>query len=240
MKSITHASIWKSSPKEKSKFVSDYTYTGSSIDLIKKNHKIKNVLDVACGNGLGVTLPLLRAGFKVWCFDHVQAALNALKQNVRAEGFAVKAKKSDMYKKFHYKDKSFDASFCIQAIYHGNLKQIKNTLSEMKRVTKKGGYVFVNFLPFDVMTYDKRRKMYYSLVLLKGKVTGKNYYRQDKSDPYLFYPIGNFEHNVPHYFFDKTKLIVLLSSLFKDVKIKKVERHSGRKWFFWFVTCRVK
>ena len=111
IKRITHAAVWRVNPREGNVFVSDYLK--SILPSLKRNSQIKKILDVACGNGMGVTIPLLRIGYDLWCFDHVQSAINAIKQNAVVEGFNVHAKKADMYKKYPYKDNTFDATFCV-------------------------------------------------------------------------------------------------------------------------------
>jgi ubiquinone/menaquinone biosynthesis C-methylase UbiE len=144
-----------------------------------------------------------------------------------------------MYKKFPYPDNFFDAAFCFQAIYHGNLEQITFTLKEMKRVTKKGGYVFVNFLPYGVLYYDNKSKGFYQLSIIKNKMIGRNYLNQDKKQKHLFYPTGVLEKGVPHYYFTKNELRSLLKKIFKRVILKKVQRKQDVKWFYWLAYCKI-
>jgi len=234
MRKVTHASEWKTNSSKKGVFVSDFVHNTYSI--LQKYKNIKKVLDVACGNGLGVSLPLLRKGYKVFAFDHLKSAINALEKNAKKEGFSVETKKASMYKEFPYKDNSFDSTFCFQALYHGRLETIMYALSEIKRVTKKGGYFFGTFLTYD-MIKKKKNKFYIDVKLPNGKLI-KNYHKQDKSEPHLFYYLSkDFEYMVPHYYFSKEELKIILEQYFENVKIKLVKKNDYAT--FWFASGQV-
>ena len=119
----THAAIWSKRPSETKEFVSNYV--NLAFPILKKRKDINKVLDVACGNGMGVTIPLMQLGLDVSSFDHLKSGIKALKINATKIGFRANAKVANMYKRFPYKDKEFDSTFCFQAIYHGRLEQIK-------------------------------------------------------------------------------------------------------------------
>ncbi|PIN87230.1 hypothetical protein COV19_00720 [Candidatus Woesearchaeota archaeon CG10_big_fil_rev_8_21_14_0_10_44_13] len=230
---ITHADVWRTRPSEKNSFVSNEVHL--SFPFLRKK-RIKKVLDIACGNGLGVSLPLLREGYDVYSFDKWKASIKALEKNARKEGFNTRGRVSDMYKRFPYKPSFFDASFCFQAIYHGSLLQIESAFREIQRVTKKGGYFFGTFIPY----YIKRDKGRYFFNYTKnnGKI-GRIYVKLDKDDPFLCYNLAkNCEYMVPHYYFTKDKLRSTLRKYFRDISIKTVPR-KDRCISIWFVRCRI-
>lgn len=233
---MTHSKAWKLRPSTEEIFVSKYVH--HTFPILKMNPKICKVLDVACGNGMGVTLPLLRRGYEVASFDHTDSGVKAVKQNTKAEGLKVKVKKADMYRRFLYNDNSFDATFCFQAIYHGRLEQIMAALSEISRVTKKAGWFFATFLSYDEVGFDKSKRKHYIKVKPKDREVLRSYLRQDKAEPHLFYFLSkDWEYNVPHYFMAKDELKVILSMYFEEVRIKAV---SDNKYsLFWLVSCRV-
>ena len=145
-----------------------------------------------------------------------------------------------MFKKFPYPSGFFDATYCFQAIYHGTLENILFTLSEMKRVTKKGGLVFLTFLPYEANYYDKKSKKHFIYVYSGKKgVLKKSYMRQIPTQPHLFYFLGGWEPRVPHYFSSKEELKCMLNQFFREVKLKKVRKKDSDKWFFWLASCKV-
>ena len=113
MYQFTHDKSWKNSPGNKTVFVSEFVQ--HTYPVIDKHKNIKKVLDIACGNGLGVTIPLLKRGYNVYAFDHLKSAIDATKAN--AKKHKINLKISDMYKPFPYKSNLFDAAFCFQAIF---------------------------------------------------------------------------------------------------------------------------
>jgi SAM-dependent methyltransferase len=228
---ITHANVWKRKPYKKSSFNSDEVHL--SFSHLKK---IKRVLDVACGNGLGVSLPLLRKGYEVYSFDKWKAAIAALIKNAKGEGYRSKVKTGDMYKKFPYKSSFFDASFCFQAIYHGTLSQIENTLKEIKRVTKKDGYFFGTFLPYYIK--NEKDRYYFNYTMKNGGI-GRIYVKPDKKDKYLCYNLAKkCEFMVPHYHFTKNNLKNILNKYFNNKYIKKIIR-PDKNINVWFVRCKI-
>lgn len=59
---------------------------------------------------------------------------------------SIKFKKFDVTKKFPFKDNSFDFIFCCSLIEH--IKNPEKMLSEIKRILKPNGYLYLSFPPF--------------------------------------------------------------------------------------------
>ena len=234
---LTHDNVWKNKPSEKTVFVTDFFH--KAVPVLDKNKKIRVVLDVACGNGVGATLPILRRGLEVYAFDHLDSAIKAVKKNSKNEGFKVHTKKASMYKRFPYKNNFFDAVFCFQAIYHGKLEQITFTLSEIKRVLKENGHFFATILNYELVRYDKKRKLHYFNVKLPKKNMFRSYLKQYKKEPHLFYFLSkDFEYMQAHYYFSKDELEKTLKKYFRKVEIKKVTGKPTKLDKFWYVHCQ--
>jgi ubiquinone/menaquinone biosynthesis C-methylase UbiE len=54
-----------------------------------------------------------------------------------------------------FSDSSFDAVVCTRAIHHQRLRGIQQTLSEIKRVLRKGGPVLIDFLSKRTYIHEK-------------------------------------------------------------------------------------
>lgn len=112
-----------------------------------------------------------------------------------------------------------------------------NVFSEIRRVTKPGGWFFATLLNYGQVKYSKKRKRYYQEVKVNNKVI-KSWMKQDKTQPHLFYFLSkNWEYMVPHYFMARDELKAILNQFFTDVKIKTVRKYD--KDLFWYVQGRV-
>ncbi len=145
-----------------------------------------------------------------------------------------------MFKKFPFKNNSFDTTFCFQAMYHGRLEQIMYCLSEIKRVTKDNGYFFGTFMSHEEnIKYDKKEKSFFFYVQPTEKKRFKAWIKQDEAEPHLFYFLSkDWEYMVPHYYFTKDELKVILNQFFKEVNIKLVKNKIKGRAGFWFVACK--
>ncbi len=111
---------------------------------INNNHKniSLKVLDVGSGTGR-YSAALHNLGFDVTAVEYVKKNLSVLKQNyphIKAyQGSALNLKK--------FKDEEFDATLLFGPMYHlFSFEDKLNALLEAKRVTKKGGIIFVAYL----------------------------------------------------------------------------------------------
>ncbi|MFW6014412.1 MAG: class I SAM-dependent methyltransferase [Candidatus Nanoarchaeia archaeon] len=232
MEKVTFQSLWKNRPKEKNVMVSDYLKQCLPYMKISSN---KRVLDVACGNGLGITVPLSKLGLNVSAFDFTKEGVDACRQNLKDEGLKANIKKADMYRQFPYNRAVFDYVFCFQAIFHGRCEQIMTALSEIKNVLNKNGRFFGTFLSRKELLFDKRRKLYYFWVYDKNK-NFKSWLKQDKIQPHLFYFLSkDWEYMVPHYFHSRGELRALLEQYFSEVKIRTIHKRNSKGWF---VICK--
>ncbi len=102
-----------------------------------KEKRIEKILDLGCGTGRHTTL-LVKENFEVHGCDNSEDALKIIKEILVDNEFRL----CDMTKLL-YNDGYFDGIICYQVIQHGKIADIKKSISEMHRVLKKGGYLFL-------------------------------------------------------------------------------------------------
>ena len=106
-----------------------------------KNEKALLVLDVACGGGRN-SFFLAGKGFHLIGLDISQVALKLASERARSEKtqctFVL-----GTFLNLPFRNGNFDAAISTYGIENVSLQEVGRALSEMKRVTKKGGVLFV-------------------------------------------------------------------------------------------------
>jgi len=203
---------WEAIFKKKGKVF--YKPHESVVELIKlfNRNGVKRVLDLGCGSGRH-TVYLAKQGFDVHGLDNSKSGLKMARRwldELKLKGHLVN---SSCYSQFPFKDDFFDAIISVQVIHHARLKDILKCISEIFRVLKPGGYVFV--------TVTKNR--------MKGraskvKVIGERTYVM----------LDGPEKGIPHYIYTQS-LLRKYFSRFEMIKIHE-DKHEhycllGRKPF---------
>ncbi len=170
------------------------------VSMLKKNN-VQNVLDLGCGSGRH-TVMLAKNGFKVFGMDISEAGLKLTREWLKEYKLKAKLIKASCYKRFPYKDNFFDALVSIQVIHHAKIKDIRYCLSEIKRVVKKNGIIFITMSKENIRLSKRRAKIIAprTHIMLKGH-----------------------EKGVPHYIFTKA----LIKKEFKEFEILDIHLDSG-------------
>jgi len=178
-------------------------------EIFRKNGASK-ILDAGCGIGRH-TIYFTEKGFKVYGFDFSPYAVKRAKERLKEKRLRADLKIWDIRRKVPYKDNFFDALLSIRVFHHNNSKTIKKIIEEFSRVVKKGGFIYIQVPPRQIMLkyamFDERK--------------GKN---GSKIEEGTYIPDHGSEKGIPHHSFTKTEL----KKLFSDFKIKKIGLRDGQ------------
>lgn len=170
------------------------------LEKVFRKHGISKILDLGCGTGRHVVF-FAERGFKVFGFDFSSDTIERAKKILRAKNLRVNLKVWDMAHPLPYEDGFFDAVVSIRVFHHSEMKTIKKIIAEIKRITRKGSYVYVQ-----VPTLEK---------VLKYIEEGGKF---QEIEPRTFVPLEGPEKGVPHHNFTKEELV----ELFKDFNIESI------------------
>jgi ubiquinone/menaquinone biosynthesis C-methylase UbiE len=161
-----------------------------------KGNGLKKILDLGCGTGRHTTL-LVKEGFEVYGCDNSEDALKIIKKFLADNEFRL----CDMTK-LSYEDGYFDGILCYQVIQHGKIAEIKQSISEMYRVLKKGGYLFL------VVISTKHPKF----------KTG------EEIEPNTKINTDDIDGHMPHHFFSELEM----QEFFNEFEIIKLDHFEGQ------------
>lgn len=158
----------------------------------------KRILDLGCGTGRH-TVFLAKNGFDVFGLDIAPSGLCATLQTLSKAGLIAHVTLSDI-QQLPFEDAFFDAIISLRVIHHNRLLAIQETVSEMHRVLKPLGLVWVT-VPVP-QNHPSRN----------GK----------EIEPGTYVPINGLEAGLPHHLFTKNELI----TLFQRFSILELHIHS--------------
>jgi len=184
---------WETIFKEKGKVFSKPHKNMKDIIKLMKKENIKSVLDLGCGSGRHVVL-LAKEGFDIYGIDISKEGIKLTKQHLKELKLKAKLKKASCYKKFPFEDNFFDAVISIQVIHHNYIEKIRYCISEIERVLKPNGIIFIT-VP---VKKNKRRAKESKLV-----------------KPRTYIPLDGDEKGLPHYLYNRE----LMKKDFKNFRI---------------------
>ena len=196
------------SPEEPDEFVA------SSIKSLKRRQASK-ALDLSCGAGRHLAY-MARQGVQVCGIDLSLTGIDMARRKLKEQGLEALLVKCDM-KALPFINSLFDAVICTRTVYHQALKEIRETIIEIHRVSTTKALVAIDFL-------SKRTYSYGSGV----EVEHNTFIEQDGP-----------EKGVLHHFTDEKELKELFEA-FRTVNIKLQEREvKGKLRSRWIVTAMV-
>ena len=135
---------WDDIFSEKGKVFTEPHQDMERIAKIFEENGVKRILDIGSGTGRHLIF-FAKKGFEIFGFDASPKAISIAKEWLAEENLNVEIKLNRMEAKFPYDDNFFDAIISIQVIHHNKMKDILNTVREIKRVLRKGGIIFITF-----------------------------------------------------------------------------------------------
>lgn len=118
-----------------------------------KDNNRKNILDFGCGLGRH-SIFFSKQGFHVSAFDLSNEGTEHLKEWAEKENLSIEIINADMLS-LPYKDDSFDALFAYHVISHTDSKGIKKIISEISRVLKVGGEIFLSLCSKETWSFNE-------------------------------------------------------------------------------------
>ncbi len=151
-----------------------------------KKRKVNKILDLGCGAGRHLKY-LSKNGFEVYGIDSSREGIKLAKV-VLDESFPKnKLKIGNVFKKLPYKKGFFDAVVSVQVLQHGTASDIKSAISEIERVLKPRGIVFITL-----------RGRYF-----KGKLCHCIIKTANKIAPRTYVPTMGSEKGLVHFIYNK-------------------------------------
>lgn len=148
------------------------------LEAARERAEIK-IFDIGAGTGR-YSVPLAEEGYDVSAVELVKHNLGRLKQ----KNSSVKAYQGNALRLKRFEDESFDVTLLFGPMYHLHREEDKlQALMEAKRVTKKGGYIFVAYImnEFSVITYAFKER--HILEGLQNGMLDENYHCTDVANP---------------------------------------------------------
>jgi len=155
-----------------------------------KHERVRTVLDLGCGTGRH-TAYLLEEGFQIYGCDSSEAALELAMATLPAVNFETCNMTS-----LPYEAGFFDAVICNHVLQHGTIAEIKVAISEIHRILRKGGFLF----------------------LVAISTNHPKYLTGTEIEPNTRINTDSVDGNLPHHFFTEKELRALFSKQFKIVK----------------------
>ncbi|MBU0667187.1 MAG: methyltransferase domain-containing protein [Nanoarchaeota archaeon] len=109
--------------------------------IFKKNN-VKNILDLGCGAGRNL-LYLSEQGFDVVGVDNAKEGLKILKKELKKKKLKSDLFLGNVFSKLPFGNNFFDAVISVQVLQHSTEKNIIKSISEIRRILKKDGLVFI-------------------------------------------------------------------------------------------------
>jgi SAM-dependent methyltransferase len=180
----------------------------SLIPLLQER-KANRILDLGSGSGRHVVY-LSGQGFSVFGIDISPIGMDMARQWLLDEGLTADLRIQDITRELPYEAEFFDALFSIQVIHHATIVTIQKIITEIERVLKRGGFIFIT--------------------VPKLKNQGKEF---EEIEPNTFIPKDGREKGLPHHYFTPEELHAFFANFhITDIHLDRIDHYclSAFKW----------
>ncbi len=173
-------------------------------ELLKKSGGTR-ILDVGCGTGRHA-IHFAKRGFEVQGFDNTEDSVERAKQLLKAENLIAELRIWDMSKPFPYENNFFDAVIASRVIHHTTSSIIERIVSEISRVLKEEGLLFLQVPSYESEIFDS------------GTIW---------AEPGTLIARGGPEKGVLHHFFKRDELLKLFAGYAVEEIHGKSDHYGG-------------
>jgi cyclopropane fatty-acyl-phospholipid synthase-like methyltransferase len=177
-----------------------------------KQQGFNKILDLGCGAGRHLIL-LAGEGFESYGLDNSENALQFSRHNLNEKGLTADLKFSDMTR-LPYDNATFDGLISTYVIHHQTLAGMMQTMSEIYRVMKVNGEIFITL----------------------QSIYGHRFKNGFQVEHNTFIPELGEDAGIPHHFCDLMEVSILLQN-FKVMSVEQNEHYNevGYKSAHWFI-----
>lgn len=105
-------------------------------------HDCQRILDLGCGTGRHAVALAIK-GFRTWGLDYSPTGLRLTRQWLTSQAVAASLVLGDARRPLPFRDSAFDGLLSTQVIHHAPLATVRGTISELRRVLRDGGLLFL-------------------------------------------------------------------------------------------------
>ncbi len=172
----------------------------NKLEELFKRDSVRRILDFGCGTGRH-TVYFAKKSFEVFGFDESKDAVERARQLLRSGNLGANVRVWNMTKPLPYHDGFFDAVLAVRVIHHSLMSNIVKIVSEIDRVLRPGGYLFLQVPCYESETFDSETIW---------------------AEPGTLIARGGPEKDVPHHFFRKNELL----GIFPDYIVKEIHSNT--------------
>ncbi|NHJ46270.1 MAG: class I SAM-dependent methyltransferase [Asgard group archaeon] len=186
------------------------------------------VLDLGCGVGRH-TIYFASIGYDVCAMDISDEAVRSTKEWLKEEGLIAQVEKGQMTN-LPYPDKTFDLVLAYNVIYHAYKHDVIKTISEITRVLKPNGHLFLT-----ILTKDPNIPFYGTGIIDEQTIIKQE--EPEKGIPHFFFKIEDV--------FDLFKNFDFLDMYYKEwysqpITLERVNDRKGNGHYILFAQKREK